>query len=439
MKFQKDELLFDSPALFRAFINDLDLVSKIRFSRPVTDSSGKVMIREEILVKPAVLSRLHELEGVYALPLALRISDDIVRQMRLHIATSILRELNRSEHSFIKQLFPDDSRQHHSHVLHAFEDRTLVLLSYRLLEEKPEFFRHLAVAGLLTLGIVSQQNIQAPFVNRHAFLAGFTHMLGLVDLEDWQLIPTSDDERQRRLERGALLVNRMSFVHGLSDVIRAAFFPVEQAQQVEPRFGGILHEVLPGAKAEPASAAGKDAADFSRQIHPRSRYLLSETLRIARFLYETLINPADGSAHTPESLLQRLAYNMARGYFHEGLVRAVLRRFNDIDPEIKRLTVLARIEKKCLHGGHAWAYPKPQATQILCGGSVLCCPHLQMGWTTKMVAPQRAYGRIGPPLPAATYYKCQLERELPDAPAPLETHANVNRLRVEEARPANIA
>ena len=105
------------------------------------------------------------------------------------------------------------------------------------------------------------------------------------------------------------------------------------------------------------------------------------------------------------------------------------------------MSLLALVEKKCLHGEHAWAYPKPQATQVLCGGSVLCCPHLKVGWNFTMISPQRAYGRIGRELPAATYYKCTLEQELPGASPAGEVNEikRLKQLNAEEPQAANIA
>ncbi len=424
MRITEKEILFDKPLRFQDFVRDLELIGQIRFSRPVVDNSGSIMIREKIFVKQSLIEKLTEMSDQYALPIAVEATSDLLTKIRLHLTNAIQKHIDSPGNAFLYRLYANLSRNHRPYILHAFADRTLTMLAYRLLIEKREFFEHISILGLMNLGIVLQQNLNVPLVHRHAFLAGFTGMIGLADSDSWRYTPEEDAERKRRLERGAALIDRLEIVEGLGNVVRDSYLPFAKPQVVEDQFGGLLGDIVDGrdAPAELVNASGVEAEseneDGGESVHPEAAPIIAESLRLARFAYEQLVNSPDRITAVRE-LIHQIAYNSGKGYFSKRLVAGTIQRFSEYEADVKYLEKLAAVESKCLHGGHAWAYPKPRATQVLCSGNVHLCPYYRGGWSFHLVAPQNAYGRIGENLPPGTYDKCELEDELPPEPKPI--------------------
>lgn len=428
MRISNKEILFDQPRTFQSFVGDLELIGQIRFSQPICDNSGSIMIREKIFVKQSLIERLTEMSGQYKLPIAVEATDDLMAKIQLHLTNNIQKQIDQPGNALLRRLYSSLNRNHRPFILHSFRNRTLALLSYRLLNEKPDLFTHLSILGLTCLGIVLQQNVALPLIHRHAFLAGFTCMIGLADTDTWHFTPEEDAERKRRLERGAALIDQLGFAPGLGNVVRDSYFPTAEPKVVEDQFTGVLgglvdapanDQAQPAAGASDASdnaeASGEDENTTTRTVDPEAAPIITESLRLARFAYEMIVNSKD-RVGAVQGLIQQMAYNSAKGYFSKRLVHGVADRFTEFESDVRYLEAIADVERKCLHGNNAWAYPKPRASQVLCSKNMLACPYLQNGWDFHLVSPQNAYGRIGQHLPAATYHKCSLEDDLPAIP-----------------------
>lgn len=427
MRIQGNEILFDQPPAFLSFIYELELIGLVQLSRPVEDLSGKVMIREKILVRQSMLQRIGEATDQFKLPIALEITEEIIKRIRNSLAEAILKQIDRPEHVFLNRLYSDLKKNPRPIILHSFRHRPLALLAYQIARQKPDLFTNLTVLGLLCLGIVIQKEYKIPLVHRHAFLAGFCCQLGLADTDDWRQAPKDDEEQRRRLERSAAYLDQMNFVQGLGTVLRSSFFSVRTPAVIDQTFTGLLQEFKPGPDAEQTEAAQpQQQADADVEEEPTATPevvdnaavpVLIGTVRIARFAHD-IINSPTAQVNSARELVQGLAYNTAKGYFEKTLVIGSLGRFREYEVDIKHLAALAQVEGGCIHGGrYAWAYPKPRATQVLCSENLFACPHIKTAWTFHLVAPQRAYGRIGRNLPAGTYHKCALEEDLPPSPS----------------------
>ncbi|MEQ9364270.1 MAG: hypothetical protein RIF32_08515, partial [Leptospirales bacterium] len=288
------------------------------------------------------------------------------------------------------------------------------------------------------LGIALQNEYRIPLIHRHAFLAGYCYLLGLADSDAWRRVPENDEERRQQLERAAAFLDKMGFVQGLGTVLRSSFFSTSAPEIIDQQFGGVLEDfaAIPD-EAETQTADGDknisldspgagEAGDDEESgeaatpevVDNAAVPVLIGVLKIARFAQEIIQNRS-GQSNPARELVRGIAYNTAKGYFEKELAVGSLRRFKEYEADIRHLAALATVESNCIHGGrHAWAYPKPRATQVLCSENLLACPHIKGAWTFHLVTPQRAYGRIGRHLPVGTYHKCALEEDLPKQSVP---------------------
>jgi hypothetical protein len=433
MEIKQGEILFPDFADFLKFVIALDLSNQIKFSRPITDLTGKVMIREGILARQSMIERLRDMEGQYTLPLAIEITNDIYARIADFLADQVMQVSEKMEYGFVKRLLDSVDRNHRAFVRNTFRHRSLALLSYRITQQNGKFFEHCSLLGLLSLGVILQQNLRLPLIHRHAFIAGYAALLGLAGSGGWRTAPVGDEDQRRRLEKSAVLADRLRLPAGIGTLIRSSFFSIDQPTMVKPTVDARSTAASggPGADREgdaadeeflPEESELMGAGDGApEKVDNTTMSLLMEALKIARFAYQTLTSPVEPT-HAGEELIHRLAYNTGRGYFDSRLVGGALSRFREHEQTMRHLMEIAKLESQCLHGNHAWAYPKPRATQILCRGNVAHCPHYRGGWKFHLLEEQAAFGRVGGVLPAGSYDKCAFEDKLP-APAELTRKA----------------
>ncbi|MEQ9366194.1 MAG: hypothetical protein RIF32_18280, partial [Leptospirales bacterium] len=187
----------------------MELVGLVRFKNPVVDQSDCVLVREKIFVRQSMLERLSEVADKVKYPICLEITDEVLSRIKMNVAGAVLRLSARPDQAMLLRIYRDLPYNHRPIVLGAFRDRRLALLSFRIKQQKPALFEHLALLGLLTLGIMLQQDVRIPLLRRHAFLAGFLSLIGLADTDQWATLSDDDAERKRRLERSAVFIDQM--------------------------------------------------------------------------------------------------------------------------------------------------------------------------------------------------------------------------------------
>ncbi len=139
---------------------------------------------------------------------------------------------------------------------------------------------------------------------------------------------------------------------------------------------------------------------------------ITESIKFSRYIL-FLYYKIEDREHIFEEISFRVAYISQLGYFKLELLKPILKKFKEIELEMRNLMLIAGIEKKCLYPPSAWAYPKPRATQIICRHRIYNCPYIKLGWDLFVVKEQEPYGWIGTPLKEGKYFKCKLEDLLP--------------------------
>ncbi len=412
MKIQGDDIEFGGLAEFSTFVSEVGLLGTIRLRAPVTDNSGKILIKEDIPVKPGMIEKLQEMEGQYRATFLVGLDRELLKAIRLHLAETFRQRVKKQGSQLAGYLLDRAPQNSQPFLRNSVQSRALILGLYRTLREQPESCHHLVDLGLLTLGFSLHLPFRRRMMHRYAFLAGLCADLGLTDGTEWRRPPENEQDALNRAQRSAQLVERLGLPSGLAEVIRnhrlAASAP--SAESVPSAFAGILEEPPPPPEP-PAAQAPDNPADETplENLTPETQSVVTELLRVARFVQESSQRSEEAG---PRQILERLVYNAARGYFAPEIIKPLLPVFREYEESLRRIQHVASVERQCLHPPSAWAYPKPNAAQMLCRNHVYSCPHLVAGWDIHVVAAQEAFGWIGTALSPGNYQKCRLEEQL---------------------------
>jgi hypothetical protein len=396
---------------FSRFIIDNDLYGNIQLTDPLKDKTGNILIKEQVNIKENAIKKLETMEGQYDPNFKVRITDDLLNRMREKIASSIIPRIESSKVQFTKYLYDNNSSSvsnYKGFIQTAMYQPWIVLHLYDLKYYNPEFFYYVSDMALLTLAIVIQKSYPFRFVNRYAFLTGLLSDIILSETDHWkQPLGTEAD---------------LTFLSKMSSSVATKLHLPEQISQP------IANQTIPGIFSENNNPLNIETIKkhplFFLNINPPEEsveeeddfkvdciQVITESQKITRFIMECY-KKIDDKDKLSEKLLMMLTYNTAKGLFSEEIAGPVIRRFKEYDKLVKKIRKIAELENQCLHPPSSWAYPKPNATQILCKNRVFDCKYFLAGWDINIVSPQSAYGYVGTNLTPGSYPKCQLEKEL---------------------------
>ncbi|MCB1176188.1 MAG: hypothetical protein KDK36_01300, partial [Leptospiraceae bacterium] len=137
---------------------------------------------------------------------------------------------------------------------------------------------------------------------------------------------------------------------------------------------------------------------------------ISEALKISKFIM--MVQKKAQGENVTQLLITSLAYNAEKGIFNKTFADPMISLFKDLQELVLKVRKVASIENMCLYKPSAWAYPKPEPTQILCKSKNFECPNLVSGWDISIFSEKDAFGYIGTKLMPGQYPKCRLEEHL---------------------------
>lgn len=427
MKITDEGLLFtDLPAL-RSFHEELQLSGMMKFTRPILDNQGMVLIKENVAVKESFFERLQEMSGQYKADFSVIIDNDILKKMAESLVDRILKHASTPENVFVQMMIDVEYHRPKSYLLSAFRSRSLILSMYHFRIKRPDAFLFFSMIGLLTMGVVLPRYSKIKNLNRFSFLAGLLCDIARGENHGYMHLIDDLPLKQQYARESAKLAEKFGVRVEICDAIRdhPALYPIPGAQSAfrETRIGhdgaeqaidseDSIFEDIPGEIEEEDNVDRTPRDDMLASV-------LTEALRLGRFISDARLRLTDTS-NFAEELVYRISYNASRGIFHDDLIKPILERFKEYEHEARRLAWIGDIENQCLHKPSAWAYPKPRATQILCKDTVVDCPYLVQGWDIHVISTQDAYGLVGKPLPKGNYQKCALEDKMIESLEKLE-------------------
>lgn len=402
---------FKDVKTFSRFIADNDLLGNIQLTEPLKDKTGNILIKEQVNIKEGALKKLETMEGQYDPTFKVRITDELLNKMKEKLAASILPRIETSKIQFTKYLYDNNASSlsnYKGFIQTAMYKPWIVLHLYDLKYDNPDFFFYIADMALLTLAIAIQKAHPFRFVNRYAFLIGLLSDIILSETDSWKRPIGTEAE--------------LNFICKMSSSLATKFHLPEQISQP------IANQIIPGIfsdnstpidmetiKRNPLFALNikqdEEIVEEEEEFKADCIQVLTESQKIARFIIECY-KKIDDKENLSEKLLMMLTYNTAKGTFQEEIAGPVIKRFKEYDKVVRKIRKIAELENKCLSQPSAWAYPKPNATQILCKNRVFDCKYFLAGWDINIVSPQSAYGYVGTNLTPGSYPKCQLEKEL---------------------------
>ncbi|MCB1141977.1 MAG: hypothetical protein H7A24_04995 [Leptospiraceae bacterium] len=393
---------------FSKFTYDNGLVGVIQLTEPIKDNGGNILIKEMVSVKETAIKKLENLDGQFTPLFKVNLNDDLINRLSLAISKRILPQIESAKNLFLKHLFEHNSsfiNNFASFIKNSFYETKILLIFYRLMVERPEYFDYGIDNALTCLGTVIQKSHQVKFIHRHAFLGGFFLDIALSETDYFKFpYPQESDLIQVSKLSGIAAANV-----GLSKEIVVS---IENSNipgiYTEGSTLTIDYETLEKNPLLKMSSEGGD----SGEIDMEAEQILTESFKISRFIKETYKKMDKSKDDVAEQLLVMFTYNTEKGVFLKEYAYPIIARFKEFQATVNKVRKVASIENKCPHQPSAWAYPKPKSTQILCKNRIYECKYFVGGWDINIVSAQSSFGYLGTPLNPGSYPKCKLEKEL---------------------------
>lgn len=413
MKLSQGSITFFSLRDLNEFIRELGLINRIKLLEPIQDNSGKILYKEDLPVKQSTLDKLAEMEGQYRQNFSASMSDEAIREMAKYVTRKVLHTLDFAENTVSRHLFDGTRHNYRSYIVNSFSSKKLIMVLYKMTHEKPELFDYLAGMGLLCMGIVLPLSSHIRMIHRYSFLAGLCADMGLMDTDYWKTPIEKYAMKVKAAERSARYIEGMSMPEAVPAAVRKHVFnPLDPVPAEDDDL-----DLLPGSLAEEGEVPqGDDALDVDKGgdsglSENDLAEIIKEVLKIARF-YQSVRFRCREKEDYLKQLIEKLAYNAARGFFSRKLADPIIKKFKEYERSARFMMRIAEVERKCLKPPSAWAYPKPTASQILCRNREFDCPNILMGRDIHVVADSEAFGWVGLSMEAGKYPKCTLEEEI---------------------------
>lgn len=428
IKISEKFLQFYSAAQLRDFANRYTPPGErfdFQFAEPVKSGGGEVYIPAGMIVNEARIENLDKFDA-HNPHYRIQTNDEVLSKVSMHLRRVLLGLVQRSRGDLMEILRSDMPGASLAGVIQNAlynklnnEKRMFTLWLLRIYEQDRKLALHLARFGLYALVLAFVLQKRGSFTHRYSFQAGlmadvYAKQLGA--LED----PMFDRPQKFQLDyayRAAEAAEQMQLepavIEGLRNHLNA------------PDAGDIQGSAAPNLSlldddedddehdAEAARAASAGDAKTDEQ-HDRSYRAVKSILKIARFIMDAEKKKLDPVIQL-KNLIAGLAYHGELGALPANFVNPVLARCRDYEPIIKRMRIVAQLEQACVRNDPdaAWAYPKPESSQVLCLKHREDCPNFVRGRPLSVVS-HHAEAFLAKPLPTGDYGKCKLAEGLPE-------------------------
>ena len=422
MKISSEFVEFESLLELRSFATSQNLFGLLKFAESIVDKTGKILVKENIVVKETTLEKLEELSGQYKESFKLALSKDLLNRFRDAITSKVMDRLKNTDNGFLKNIYDGNQHNYKAYIQHSLQNKKLLLAVFKISSDKEAFFNHAADLALLSMGIVIQKFLRVRMLHRFSFLAGLCADLVYANSGVWKTPTSSDKERKQRAAESAAFLAQFNLNQEIIDGIAKHSYTDTLRENVNDRvldlpetndnsdssvFEGILDTQSADEKEE------EEENQASESYNDALAGTIIEAMRIARYIDDTVKRNRERE-FLAEEIVYFLAYNAEKGYFHKDLVNPMIHKFKEFEKMVYRAKKMAEIENMCLHPPSAWVYPKPNASQVVCKNNVLDCPKIVSGWDLHVINQQESFGWIGVPLEPGNYPKCGFESHLED-------------------------
>ena len=382
---------------------------EFEFHEPVRAGGEEVYIAEGMAVSESRLENLEKYDA-HNKTYRIKLTDALMPRFAAHLQQACMQRLSAAKHDLLSMVFSGATGNVSGIVKNALynkvnnEARLLTLWLLRLREQDEAFFDHVVRFGLYTLGIAGVVLERQSFLHRFSFQAGLLADINTQnkDILNKPLFEQSEKYRREFCNLTDTAAEKMGMVPEIVEALR---------RHLEDLGTGGAPEEAPSISIldeEPAEEEVKDTGQLNQVVVEG----LVSVLRLARF-----VTDSEKSGSDPETKLRNLiaglAYHAERGSLPGRYVEPVLKKCESFAKLIRRMKEIAQVEARCVKkDDSAWAYPKPDAAQVLCLKNHMDC-RLFHGGRPLTIVSGAVEGFVSRGLAPGEYGKCKLAEELP--------------------------
>lgn len=419
MIIRADEIEFSSASEFYKFIATNDLIGIAQLKDPLLDANGNLLIKEKVKLNESLLKKITNLEGKYVSLLKIIINQEVIHKLGIRLAKEIISKIeSQDNYSILYHLFENNQTGVNNYkgiIENAFYDPKITLFLFQVLTQKKEFFDYIATLGLYSLAAVIQNNFQIRFVNRYALLTGILCDACLMDTEYWQNPITNGQDLTIIAKASAAYLTKYSIPLPIIQAISSCDFQSIQLEQNPPlrvslaKINNISTSIEIALNYQDAGTI--EPEEPTEEENPELVEIVAQALKIAKFII-ILQKKLETAEKMAEKLVTIFSYNTEKGFFRKDLADPMIATFKEYRESVSKARRIASVENMCLYKPSAWAYPKPEPSQIICKNRVTDCPNIEMGWNLSVFSEKDAIGYLGTKLFPGQYPKCKLEKYL---------------------------
>ncbi len=400
------------------------------FAEPVKSGAGEVYIPAGMTVNETRLENLDKFDAHNA-QYRVQISADLLTLICQMLKRIFLNELQGRRADFMQILFSDVPGSSFAGIIQNAlynrlnnEKRMLTLWLLKVYEQDRKSFLHHARFAMYGLSVAFVIQRRGSFTHRYCFQGGLVADINGVNsplLEE----PMFDLPNNVKLDyalRAADAAQKLGLEVTVVDGLRNHLNPPDraEAEAAAPTPTSFLDDEDDDEEEAAEEAAdddaGSDGADSPQTAGAQKKAgrAVQSILQITRFIMDAEKKKLDPELQL-KNLIAGLAYYSEKGALPPHYVNPILQKCRSYGPVIRKMKIIARLESKCVKQDPeaAWAYPKPDASQVLCLKDRQDCPNFVQGRPLSIVS-EYSEAFVARPLAVGEYAKCTLAAQLPE-------------------------
>ncbi|MEQ9365419.1 MAG: hypothetical protein RIF32_14330 [Leptospirales bacterium] len=398
------------------------------FADPVKSGAGEVYIPAGMTVNETRLENLDKFDA-HNPHYRVQISADLLTSICQMLKRVFLSHLQGRRADFMQILFSDIPGSSFAGIIQNAlfnrlnnEKRMLTLWLMKVYEQDRKSFRHHARFAMYALSVAFVIQRRGNFTHRYCFQGGLVADINGVNsplLEE----PMFDLPTNVKLDyalRAADAAQKLGLEATVVDGLRNHLNPPDkaEAEAAEPTPTSFLDDEDEDEGEDDSEATGNAnaGADSPQTAGAKKKagQAVQSILQIARFIMDAEKKKLDPEVQL-KNLIAGLAYYSEKGALPPHYANPILVKCKSYGPMIRKMKIIAQLESKCVKNDPeaAWAYPKPDASQVLCLKHRQDCPNFVQGRPLSIVS-EYSEAFVARPLAAGEYGKCTLARQLPE-------------------------
>lgn len=398
------------------------------FSDPVKSGAGEVYIPAGMTINEARLENLDKFDP-HNPQYRIQISADFLTMIVQMLKRVFLSHLQGRRADFMQLLFSDLPGSSFAGIIQNAlynrlnnEKRMLTLWLLKIYEQDRKSFRHHARFAMYALSVAFVIQRRGSFTHRYCFQGGLVADINGVNsplLEEPMFdLPNNVklDYALRAADASEKLGLEATVVEGLRNHLNPPGKMETEAATPTPASFLDDEDEEEDDEITTTEDSGEDGVGSPQTAGAQKKagQAVQSILQIARFIMDAEKKKLDPELQL-KNLIAGLAYYSEKGALPPHYVNPILAKCRSYEPVIRKMKIIARLEEKCVKNDPeaAWAYPKPDATQVLCLKNLQTCPNFVQGRPLSIVS-EYSEAFVARPLAAGEYGKCTLASYLPE-------------------------